>query len=268
MLRPLLRRDHARARLLRFRSAVRHSALAALPAVGMDGPVGAAQQQLGDGFGMANARGQVQRRESARQTAAGTQPPHSPADSPQAGTAHPKRLWAFTSAPNATSDRTIRRLPLSAASCSAVLPLLCTAGPGCGGGPRGGTPVPKPVTEHKTAGRPRGSTMCSFWVTVNGRESTPRGLGVVAISHPARASTKRGKLQQVAGTAIAGEGGGEKSGDSARRQGSVRATGIDVVTGMDERLHAASKPDWCLMQGGDSAQQGRIGRATTASRVH
>jgi hypothetical protein len=78
----------------------------------------------------------VQRREPARQTAAGTRPPHS-ADSPQAETAHPLWSWAFTSAPDATSDRTIRRLPYIAAQCSAVSPRLCTAGPGCGGGPTG-----------------------------------------------------------------------------------------------------------------------------------
>jgi hypothetical protein len=70
---------------------------------------------------------------------------------------------------------------------------------------------------------------------------------VLAILHPAQASIKRGKLKKVAETAIAGEGGGEKSGDSARRQGNVRATELDVLTGTDERLHAASKvPEWCL----------------------
>jgi len=43
----------------------------------------------------------------------------------------------------------------------------------------------------------------------------------------------------------------------------------NVLTGTHERLHAASNfPDWCLTQGLDSTQQGRIGRATTASRVH
>jgi hypothetical protein len=100
-------------------------------------------------------------------------------------------------------------------------------------------------------------------------ESTPRGLGAVAISHSARASIKRGKLEKVAGTAIAGEGGGEKSGDSARRQGGVRSTELDVLTGTNERLHAASElPECCLTQGLDSTQQGPIGRATTASRVH
>ena len=46
--RELLRRVPARARLLRFSvSAVRRSA--AVPKVGLDGPVGAAQQQLRDG---------------------------------------------------------------------------------------------------------------------------------------------------------------------------------------------------------------------------
>ncbi len=42
------------------------------------------------------------------------------ADSPQAQTAHPYLLWAFTSASASTSDRTIRRLPSHAAQCSAV----------------------------------------------------------------------------------------------------------------------------------------------------
>jgi hypothetical protein len=41
--------------------------------------------------------------------------------------------------------------------------------------------------------------------------------------------------------AIAGEGGGEKSGDSARRQGSVRVTELGVLTGTDEHLLAESK---------------------------
>jgi hypothetical protein len=92
---------------------------------------------------------------------------------------------------------------------------------------------------------------------------------VLAISHPARASIKRSKLQKVAGTAIAGEGGGEKSGDSAGRQGSVRVTEVDVLTGTEVRLQAASQSrDWCPTQGLDSTQQGRTGRATTASRVH
>ena len=101
--------------------------------------------------------------------------------------------------------------------------------------------------------------------------STQSPLGVLANAHPARASTKRAKLpsRKVVETAIADEGGGEKSGDSAGRQGSVRATELDVMTGTDEHLHAASNvPDWCLTQGLDSTQQGRIGRATTASRVH
>ena len=120
---------------------------------------------------MAIERGSVQRRGPARPTAAATRPAHS-ADSPQAQTAHPLRSWAFTTAPDAASDRTIRRLPYSAAQCSAVMPYLCTAGPGCGGGPHGGTPVPKPVPENKTAGSPRGSTM--VWVTVNDREYSER----------------------------------------------------------------------------------------------
>jgi hypothetical protein len=81
-------------------------------------------------------------------------------------------------------------------------------------------------------------------------ESTPRGLAVLAISLPARASSKRAKLQKVAETAIAGEGGGEKAGDSARRQESVQVTEREVVTGTEVRLHATSQSrDWCLTQG-------------------
>jgi hypothetical protein len=63
-----------------FGSAVRRSA--ALPVGVLDGPVGAAQQQLRDGVGMALGRGKVQRCPPARQTAAATRPAHS-ADSPQ-----------------------------------------------------------------------------------------------------------------------------------------------------------------------------------------
>ncbi len=93
---------------------------------------------------------------------------------------------------------------------------------------------------------------------------------MLPISHPARASTKRAKLQKVAETAIAGEGGGEKLGDSAIWQGSVRVTERDVVTGTEVRLHAASQSrDWCPTQGLDSAQQGRIRHATEGfARVH
>ena len=113
----------------------------------------------------------MQRRLPARPTAAATRPAHS-ADSPQAQTAHPSSSWAFTTAPDAASDRTIRRLPRLAAQCSAVEPPLCTAGPGVRGwGPRG-YPSTQPVPENKTAGSPRGSTM--VWVTVNDREYSER----------------------------------------------------------------------------------------------
>jgi hypothetical protein len=71
VFRDLLRRGPARARLLRSSvSAVRRSA--ALPVVSLDGPVGAAQQQLRDACGMAIERGIEQRRVPARPTAAGT----------------------------------------------------------------------------------------------------------------------------------------------------------------------------------------------------
>ncbi len=166
-----LRRIPARARLLRVSgSAVRRSA--AVPVAVLDGPVGAAQQQLRDVVGTAIARGTVQRRLPARPTAAGTRPAHSTADSPRAQTAHLKSSWACTSASASTSDRIIRRLPYHAAQCSAVQSPLCTAGPGCGGGPQGVPQYPNRHPKHKTAGSPRGSTMCSFWVTVNDREDS------------------------------------------------------------------------------------------------
>jgi hypothetical protein len=111
VFRGLLRRPPARARLLRSSvSAVRRSA--ALPEeVVLDGPVGAAEQQLRDGCRIAFVRGTVQRRAPARPTAAGTRPAHSSADSPQAQTAHPKSSLAFTAASASTSDPIIRRLP-------------------------------------------------------------------------------------------------------------------------------------------------------------
>ncbi len=83
-----LRRVPARARPLRFSvSAVRRSA--AVPVFVLDGPVGAAQQQLRDACRTATVRGIVQRRVPARPTAAGARPAHSTADSPRAQTAHP-----------------------------------------------------------------------------------------------------------------------------------------------------------------------------------
>jgi hypothetical protein len=117
-------------------------------------------------------RGQVQRRRPARQTEAGTRPAALTADSPQAQTAHPSSVRAFTSAPNATSNRMIRRLQNSAAKCSAVEPFpLRTAGPGCGGGPHGGNPVPNRYPNTKQQAGPEGRP---FWVNVNGREYPER----------------------------------------------------------------------------------------------
>jgi hypothetical protein len=89
--------------------------------------------------------------------------------------------------------------------------------------------------------------MLSFWVTVNDRDYSERTRRTRHLAPRSRASIKRTKLRKVAETAIAGEGGGEKSGDSARRQGSVRVTERDVLTGKEVRLHAASQlPEWCL----------------------
>jgi hypothetical protein len=69
---------------------------------------------------MAIVRGVVQRRGPARPTAAATRPAHSTADSLQAQTAHlPWSVWAFTSAPASTSNRTIRQSQF-AAMCSGV----------------------------------------------------------------------------------------------------------------------------------------------------
>ncbi len=62
-------------------------------------------------------------------------------------------------------------------------------------------PQTQPVPEHKTAGRPRGSTAFSFLVNVNGK-STPSGLGVLAIPLAARASSERAKLQKVVETGL------------------------------------------------------------------
>ena len=158
-----------------FGSAVRRSA--ALPAEEvLDGPVGAAQQQLRDGFGMAKARGNVQRRPSARQTAAGTRPPHSRRFA-ASGKAHPRGSRASTAALDAISNPTIRRLPWYAAQCSAVQPSLCTAVPwyaamsstvkpkqcmarpaGARGWAQRGYPRPHLYPNTKPAGSPRGST--------------------------------------------------------------------------------------------------------------
>jgi hypothetical protein len=69
---------------------------------------------------------------------------------------------SFTSALNPTSDRTIRRLPRIAAQCSAVRSSLCTAGPGCGGGPHGGTPVPCRYPKTKQQARPEGRPRFRF----------------------------------------------------------------------------------------------------------
>ncbi len=83
--------------------------------------------------------------------------------------------------------------------------------------------------------------MVSFWVTVNDRDYSERTRSTRHLASRSRIQQTYAKVQKVAETAIAGEGGGEKSGDSARRQGSVRVTERDVLTGTDERLHAASK---------------------------
>jgi hypothetical protein len=76
-----------------------------------------------------------------------------------------------------------------------------------GAGVRGWAPrgyaLSQPEPERKTARTPRGSTVFSIWINVNGK-SSPRGLNrVLTISPIARASTKRAKLKKVAETANA-----------------------------------------------------------------
>jgi hypothetical protein len=177
--RPLLRRVPARARLLRVSvSAVRHGA--ALPVVVLDGPVGAAellgaaQQQLRDVVGMAIARGKVQRRPTARPTAAATRPAHS-ADSPQrkrrtrCGPGRARRRW-HRRAIGRFGD--CRRPPPRAARCCHS---RCARR---GRGAPRGYPSTQPVPEHKTARSPRGSTVLSVWVTVNDRDYSERTLSI------------------------------------------------------------------------------------------
>jgi hypothetical protein len=79
-----------------------------------------------------------------------------PADA-EAETAHPLwQSWALTAALAAISNRTIRRLPKPAAQCSALQPLLRTAGQGEGGGPHR-VPQPQTVSVNKpAAGGPEG----------------------------------------------------------------------------------------------------------------
>jgi hypothetical protein len=101
-----------------------------------------------------------------------------------------------------------------------------------GAGVRGwaprGYPSPQPVPENKTARRPRGSTMFSIWVTVNDREYSERTRSTRHLASRSRASIKRAKLQKVAETAIAGEGGGEKSGDSANGRGAYESRNLTL----------------------------------------
>jgi hypothetical protein len=148
VFRDLLRRGPARAQLLRFSvSAVRRSA--ALPVedvvkVKLHGAVGAAQQQLGDGCGMAFARGQVQRRVPARQTAAGTRPPHTLP-------IRRKRKRRTRRSLRRSRRRRMRRATGRFGDCRSTPPSAarssdryCCARRGRGevGGPHGGTSVP------------------------------------------------------------------------------------------------------------------------------
>jgi hypothetical protein len=74
-------------------------------------------------------------------------------------------------------------------------------GPGCGGGPHGGTPVPNRYPKTKQQARPEGRLFVRFGETL----TLKRGLGIVAIS---RAHQNVQKLKSRE-TAIAGDGGGE-----------------------------------------------------------
>lgn len=76
--------------------------------------------------------------------------------------------------------------------------------------------------ENETAGGFEGGVdyvlVCK---TLTGKRN-PRRLGIFLIPPAARASSKSAKAQKVAGTAIAGE----------------RVSELDVVTGIEEHLHA------------------------------
>ena len=154
------------------RSAKRRGA-AMLPVAVVDGHR-AAQEQLGDRFEMATVHGIVQRRGPARHSAAawtrkeggrrGGARPHS-ADADRCGKAHPSLVLASTSALAAINRRTARRWPQCAAKCSAVSPLLRTAGLGVGWCGLGSAPqsTATPRSDRKQNSRwPRGSTAFRF----------------------------------------------------------------------------------------------------------
>ena len=116
-----------------------------------------------------------------------------------------------------------------------------------GAGVRGwaprGYPSTQPVPRNKTARSPRGSTMCSFWVTVNDREYS-RGLGVLAISHPARASIKRGKLRKSRKRRLRAKEAARNCETRQYRRGAYESRN---VTSLPSRRSASTKmPEWCL----------------------
>jgi hypothetical protein len=88
--------------------------------------------------------------------------------------------------------------------------------------------------------------MCSFWVTVDdreySREDSECSPSRTALAHPSNVENFRKSRERRLRAKEAA-----RNYDSARRQGSVQVTELDVLTGTDERLLAASKvPDWCL----------------------
>jgi hypothetical protein len=149
-----------------FGSAVRRRA--ALPVDALDGPVGAAQQQLGDGVGM--GRGPMQRRAPARTTAAGTRPPHSRQFAASGNGAPAVALGVHV---GAGCDEQSDNSAIAAARRQVQRGEAILAAHGGarvrGVGPTG-VSQSQPVPENKTACRPRGATAFSFRVNVNGKE--------------------------------------------------------------------------------------------------
>jgi hypothetical protein len=173
----LLRRAPARARLCSFVSvsAVRRSA--ALPVAVLDGPVGAAQQQLGDGLRSAAVNGLVQRRVPAWQTDGG-------GDSAAAlrrFAASGNERRASSGCSSGWSGRSRRRRMRRAIGrfgdcrispqCAARCGHRCARrGRGEGVGPHGGNPVFDRYPNTKQQARPEGRPRFRFGASVNGKE--------------------------------------------------------------------------------------------------
>jgi hypothetical protein len=137
---------------------------------------------------MAIGRGIVQRRAPARQTAAGTRPAHSRRFAASANGAPVAVVLAVHVGVgiDERSDHSaiaVVRRPVQRGASNAV-----HGGAGVRGWAHGGTPVPNRYPKHKTARSPRGSTMVSFWVTVNDREYSERtreySPSCIPLAHP------------------------------------------------------------------------------------